>query len=915
MKTFNCCIVAALMCLTLMNPHGVRADEAEDQYAFAAGLYKEKLYSEAADEFTKFLTQFPKHAKVPNAMFAIGQCQQLLKQFDKAAQTYERLATVYPTFEFVPQARLQQGECFLNLKQFDKARLAFQGAAKSSDEKIKAQAVYWVGECYYTQNDFANAVKFYQQVSPQSEMAAYAFYSIGLCQLKLNNAPAAAQAFQKVFTAYPQSDVAAECRYRFAESLYAQKKYAEAKPEYQAVVTRYANSDFEGLAWLGLGYCAFQQKDYAPAATAFEKAATKIPPENELRSEAFLRLGDCYYNLKQFDRAVDFYNQIVQDPKSPVRDQAIYWMANARREQKNLDNALFLYQSFVRQFPQSPLVVRAYVRMGDILADQKKYAEAVEAYKQAQALKPPADLAKEAEEGINYAVLQQAAAGGADAEKAAEQLKGEAAAKIYVQIGGAAFQQKNYAKSAQMFEKALANAPRGELEERALYGLAAAQLQDKKLTQAIANYRKHLTAHPNGKLAVNARVDLAWALLNNDQEEQVETVLQPLLTNRPTDKALAASAIHAAAEAAARQGKFDRAAPLFEELATKFADNADTLIAALFGWGSALLEQKKYPQAVVTLRQLIDRNPPADIAPVAWLRYGIALTKQEQKEDALKAFQKVLSDFPKSEFADRALYEIGWIYLDQKKSDDAFKAFQTLAAQFPRSPFADEARFHVGDYYFDKKDYAKAADNYKQVTGNELMDKSLYKLGSALYQQKDYAGAAQAFQQVVTKFPQSEVAAESQYWLGDALERTNKLDEAKAAYTAFTQKFSMNSFAPRAWLGLGRVQVAQKNVAAAKASLQKVGDKADGIVLAEMTKLLADVAFAQKEFKDALQNYLKVNIVYSDSPFTAEATFQIGQCHEQLGDKDKAKEAYQRVIDQFASSPFAAKAKERLQTL
>lgn len=911
-------VVIGLICLLWISPRAGGADAGDDQYAFAMGLFKEKLYEEAATEFNKFLTQYPKHAKAPHAKFAIGQCYQLLKQFDKAAQTYERLAVEHPAFEFLAQARLNQGECYLNLKQFDKARLAFQSAAKSPDEQIKSQALYWAGECYYMQNDFANALKAYQQVTafPQSEVAPYAFYSIGLCQLRLNNAPAAAQAFQKVFTAYPQSDIAAECRYRFAESLYEQKKYAEARQEYQAIISKYPDSDIAGAAWLGLGYCAFQQKDYTAAASAFEKAAAKLPPDSELRPEAFWRLGDCFYNLKQFDRAVDIYNQIVQDPRSPVRDQALYWMANAQRERKNWDGALFLYRSLIQQYPQSPLVARAHLKIGDVLTDQKKYAEAIEAYRRVQSLKPSAEVAKDAEEGIAYALSLLAAAGGAEAEKFAGQLQGEAAAKVYVQIGQSAFQQKNYAKAAQMFEKALANTPKNsEWEERALYGLALAQFQNKDLKQAIATYRKQLAAYPNGKLAASGRVDLAWALLGDDQAEQVETVLQPLLANRPADKALAASAVNAAAEAAARQGKFDRAITLYEELLTKYGDNDDVRFAALLGLGSTYLEQKNYPQAVVRLRQLIDRQPPEDIAPLAWLRYGIALSKQNQPDGALAAFQKVARDYPQSGLADRAVYEIGWLYLDQKKIEEAFQAFQMLLVRHPQSPFADEAHFHVGDYHFDKKEFAKAAENYQQVKSSELQDKALYKFGSALYQQKDYAGAAQAFQQVVTKFPQSEVAAESQFWLGDALERSNKLDEAKAAYTALTQKSPTTPFTARAWLGLGRVQLAQKNFAAAKASLQKVDEKADGLTLAETTKLLGDVAFAQKEFKEALPYYLKVSVLYADSPFVAEALFQMGQCHEQMGDKDKAKEAYQKIVNQFSSSPFAAKARERLQTL
>jgi len=915
--------IATGLCLLLSAAlpfiRGAFADDADDQYNFAAGLYNEKLYEEATKQFEKFAEENPKHEKAPHALFGASQCYQLLGQYDKAAAVYERMAAQFPAHDLIPQARLQQGECHWELKQIDKARAAFTAATQSNDEAIKAPAAYWAGECCFSASDLPTALRFYQQAAafPQHEVAPFAFYSIGLCQSQLAKPAEAAAAFQKVYAAYPQCEVAPECEYRYAAALNQQKKLAEAQVAYSAFVEKYEQSPFAGQAYLGLGYCQFQQKDYANAASSFRQAVARLAEDAELRSESLLRLGDCQFNLKQFDAAMDSYGQVVDGSPSPLQDQATYWLAAAHRAKKQLDRALSLYLQLLTRFPQSAVRTRTQLRIAEVLTEQKKYSEAIDAYKELQSLSPDKETTEQIDAGINYIVSQQSSQGGAEAERVAAQLKGEPAAQAWAQLGNGAFGKSEFEKSARFFETALQHAPKGsEWEERALYGLAATQVQLKQTDKALANYLNQLKDFPKGRLTDHARVDVAWLCLTRAQPAQAEDVLQPLLKNLPVDKILAASALRAAAEAAARQKNPDRAIELFQQLLAGYSDQTGVPEAALLGVGLAQMEKQQFPEASRSFKQLLDRNPSAEIAPTAYLQYAMALGKQGKNAEAVEAYRKIIDDHPTSPCVERALYEKAWMYLNDKKPDRSLECFNTLAAKYPQGAFAAEAFFHVGDYYFDTGDVARSAENYgivvEKYADAGFVDKALYRLGSALYQQKDMAGASEAFRKVADRFPKSEVAAESLYWLADSLERTGRTADATAAYNRFVRSNPAHALTPKALLGLTRTHVAQKNFPEALASLDRIDAKAEAPILAEVVKLSGDLLFAQQQYKEALESYLKVTIVYGASAVAAESQFLIGQCQEQLGNADKAKEAYQKVIDRFPESQFAAAAKKKL---
>jgi tol-pal system protein YbgF len=77
---------------------------------------------------------------------------------------------------------------------------------------------------------------------------------------------------------------------------------------------------------------------------------------------------------------------------------------------------------------------------------------------------------------------------------------------------------------------------------------------------------------------------------------------------------------------------------------------------------------------------------------------------------------------------------------------------------------------------------------------------------------------------------------------------------------------------------------------------------------------LGESYFAKKKYKEALPLFQDV-LKYKNSEKKADAQFMIGQTYERLGNKAKAKEAYEKVVKNYPMSKNVKSAKARWATL
>jgi tol-pal system protein YbgF len=78
---------------------------------------------------------------------------------------------------------------------------------------------------------------------------------------------------------------------------------------------------------------------------------------------------------------------------------------------------------------------------------------------------------------------------------------------------------------------------------------------------------------------------------------------------------------------------------------------------------------------------------------------------------------------------------------------------------------------------------------------------------------------------------------------------------------------------------------------------------------------IGECQFRTRRYRDALQSFYDVVSNYPLSPKLAASTLKLGQTYIKLGDQEKARLMFDRVIDQYPDSPEAEVARKTIEPL
>ncbi|MDJ0918617.1 MAG: tol-pal system protein YbgF [Woeseiaceae bacterium] len=101
-------------------------------------------------------------------------------------------------------------------------------------------------------------------------------------------------------------------------------------------------------------------------------------------------------------------------------------------------------------------------------------------------------------------------------------------------------------------------------------------------------------------------------------------------------------------------------------------------------------------------------------------------------------------------------------------------------------------------------------------------DRDNYQAAFELLKQQRYEPAAMAFQQFLVTYPESDLAANAQYWLAESYYVTQRFDEALTAFRAVYETYPGSGKVPDALLKIGYCNYELKRWDDAKRSLRRV---------------------------------------------------------------------------------------------
>ena len=696
--------------------HRILGEIAYNKQDYTAAVDHLSLYAKMATEQQEELLR--------NDMYMLGASNYRLGHHEEAVKYLKQVKQERDTIS--EATCLTMGNAYVQLGQPEQAKLSFQAAANYGlTPAIKEEAAYNYTLCTYQSssalgesvrafNDFLTQYpdskyenRIYQLLSDalmqsknyaaaiatldsipnpspkMRETKQYLRYQLGADNFLQGKMQQSIDWMSEVIAHKAESDkYTTEAFYVRAEANYRLRNYAACEQDLNNFFARpdARQSANYTIARYLQGYTAFSQAKYDKAREMFSIYIDAALATEPTYADALNRIGDCYFNARQFQQAITYYGQVSKlqaagadyalfqrgyalglqhkysdkitvlrelvsrYPKSDYADDGIYEIARAQLQMDDERNAIATYEQLLATYPHSTLARKASLERAMLYRNLHQNEQAIAAYRQTIEKYPATEEA--------YTAL-------------------DALQALYVESGNV----NEYLAYTKNLAKMNMNVTTAE--DSLLYAAAEMQYMQaayQKATVSLANYITKFCA--GGRYCTTARYYLAdsyYRLGQSTEALEQYKVLAEMNAN-----------------------------PYQEEAATRVAeicyDKADYACAL---------------EAFYRMHALASNRENTTIARLGILRCSQALGRHQA---AIDIAEQILSDQPLSEETKaEALYGRAKAYAALQQWTKAQEDLTTLSAEV-RTAQGAEAKYLLAQSYYELKDYDTAETQIMEFT-------------------------------------------------------------------------------------------------------------------------------------------------------------------------------------------------------
>lgn len=234
----------------------------------------------------------------------------------------------------------------------------------------------------------------------------------------------------------------------------------------------------------------------------------------------------------------------------------------------------------------------------------------------------------------------------------------------------------------------------------------------------------------------------------------------------------------------------------YEKEADQARQKAETLRDSTEKGALLVRADSLYGRAVDTYLKFINIYRQSDLMSKVFIELGGVYFKIRRDKEAYTTFSQAINSIKVIEDQAKVQLDIGTYYFDQRKWDDAIENYAKVMQNYSNTEFASNAQYLLGDCYKAKGDTTEALKAYQSIVDNfrssTFYPASAINISGMYIAQKDYVKAQKFLRQSINLFPQSQVAAQTQYQLGEIyMLMADDLDSA-AAETKY--RLAINEF-------------------------------------------------------------------------------------------------------------------------
>ncbi len=225
----------------------------------------------------------------------------------KAHVHYQALVEGFPDLPLATDARFELAEMYAGRADFDAAlKLLAEGLDKEPSPELTDKIRLRLGECLAVKGDFDKALAQFDAVAqnPKGPLAGQARYRAGECAMKQKDWPKAIKRLA-VFRDQPPFQnlpgVSDRALLRLGHALAQDGKWDQSRQALETLVSRFGQSPWVPEARYGIGWAWQNQKQYDNAVNAYNQVVAATATETAAKAQ--LQIGLCRLEQKRYPEA------------------------------------------------------------------------------------------------------------------------------------------------------------------------------------------------------------------------------------------------------------------------------------------------------------------------------------------------------------------------------------------------------------------------------------------------------------------------------------------------------------------------------------------------------------------------------------------------------------------------------------
>ena len=808
---------AALTCFNTLRSSANRYT-LQGKYYYAYCLYKQGNYDKALPDFLALEKTEEYKNIVP---YYIVQIYYAKRNYDEVVKRADELMTANPNNGNNAEIHRMLGEMQYNRSNYASATdhlRQYVAAAINNKQTPQRNDLYLLGMACYRQQQYDDAITYLKQVKQErdtlsentclhlghayvktdaleSAKLAYAaamnfgltdkvreeaMYNYALTTHRNSTALGESiNAFNDFLKAYPQTEHATEVYQLLASVYMSTKNYRAALDATSAIPQQTANTQaIKQYLRYQIGVDAFLQGKMQETRQWMTEVIVNEPGLSVYKTDAYFYRAEALYRLHQYE---DCYNDLmlfrtIPDNTSANKEQVDYLLGYTLFSLKQYSEAELAFRRYIGYTDdRQTTYMDAMNRIGDCCFNRRAFNDAITAYRQVMERKAA---------GADYATFQ---------------------------LGYAQGLLRRYSEKAATMEQLVAQYPKSDYADDALYEVARADLQANEQEQAIKAYDQLIADYPNSNYARKACVERAMIYRDRKQyDEAIAGFKQTIALYNGSEEAYTA---------------LDALEQIYVET-------------------NHISEYLAYIKQIGKMKTSASQQEDSLTYVTAELQYMMG-----NYQAAAAGMTTYLSRFcPGGRYCTAATYQAADSYYRLGNYDEAIGFYQDLT-QIQGNAYMEEACTRLSELLYERKDYAQARTYFTQLrdltasketvntanigilrcsfflgddettvevatrllddeeTNDNVREEALYNRGKVYYRKGEY-GMAAVDLSPLSKNVRVVTGAEAAYLLADCYFRLGALDSSESEIMAFAGKKTQHQY----WLAKALILLSDINV-------------------------------------------------------------------------------------------------------